>query len=256
MTPLLSARDATVGWGGRPVVSGVTFELRPADWHGIVGPNGSGKSTLLRAALGLAAPLAGEIVRSPAWRAGHVPQRDTLEPLFRFRAREVVEMFARVGAASVADARRETEDALRSVGMQDLARREFRDLSGGEKQRVLIARALAVRPTVLVLDEPTTGMDLRAEAELLQLVRRIRAERGLAVVLVTHSLHLVAEESSAVGILQDGRAVFGRPDEVLAPEVLARIYGCPVRSVAVDGHRMIRAVPDRTGTPEPPAVRA
>jgi ABC-type Mn2+/Zn2+ transport system ATPase subunit len=143
--------------------------------------------------------------------------------------------------------RRLAAECLTQVGLAEIAEQPFWALSGGQKQRVLIARALAVRPNVLVLDEPTTGMDVRAEAELLAMVRRIRAERDLAVVLVTHSLHLVADETTEVGILQDGRAVFGRPDEVLAPEVLTRIYGCRVESATAGGHRVIRAVPDTAG---------
>ena len=243
LPPLLTVVSATVGWAGRAVVRDVSFSLRPGETLGIVGPNGAGKSTLLRALLGLAEPLAGRIERAPSWRAGHVPQRDALEPLFRFRAREVVEMFARVGAASGAAARDEAAAALRAVGMEAVAGRVFRDLSGGQKQRVLIARALAVRPTALVLDEPTTGMDIRAEAELLALVRSIRAERGLAVLLVTHSLHLVADEADAVGILHDGRATFGPPASVLTSESLGRIYGCPVEAARVGAHQLIRAVP-------------
>lgn len=241
--PLLTADALAVGWAGRPVLRDVAFTLRPGDCAGIVGPNGSGKTTLLRALLGLSRPLAGRVTRSDRWRAGYVPQRDSLEPLFRFRAAEVVTMFARLGADSAAAAREASAAALRDVGMDGAADRVFRDLSGGQKQRVLLARALAVRPTVLVLDEPTTGMDIRAEAELLALVQRIRAERGLAVVLVTHSLHVVADEATVVGLLHGDRATFGAPDDVLAPEALSRIYGCPVESARVGGHRTIRALP-------------
>lgn len=241
--PLLTVAAAAVGWSGRPVLRGVSFTLAARDYLGIVGPNGSGKTTLLRALLGLAAPLEGRVDRSAAWRAGYVPQRDSLEPLFRFRAFEVVEMFARLGAASRAAARDATAEALAAVSMDAARDRVFRDLSGGQKQRVLIARALAVRPTVLVLDEPTTGMDIRAEAELLALVRRIRSERGLAVILVTHSLHVVADEASIVGVLRGDRTEFGPPARVLAQESLSRIYGCPVESAFVGGRHVIHAVP-------------
>lgn len=238
---LLSVERASVGWGRRVVLRDVSFTLARHDYLGIVGPNGSGKSTLLRALLGLAAPRDGRIVRSPEWRAGYVPQRDALEPLFRLCAFHVVEMFARVGAASAAAAADATHDALRAVGMEAAEGRVYRDLSGGERQRILIARALAVRPSVLVLDEPTTGMDVRAEAELLALVRRVREGRGLAVVLVTHSLHVVADEAETVGILHGDGAEFGRPETVLSPENLSRIYGCDVTSEVVRGRRLIRA---------------
>lgn len=241
--PLLLAESLDVGWRGRPVLRGVSFALRPGETLGIVGPNGSGKSTLLRTALGLSRPLGGRVVRSAAWRAGHVPQRDALGPLLRFCALHVVEMFARVAAPSAAAAQEASREALRAVGMADAAHRDFQDLSGGQRQRVLLARALAVRPTVLVLDEPTSGMDVRAEAEMLALVRRIRRERGLAVLLVTHSLHVVADEATTALLLHDGRADFGAPEEVLSSEHLERVYGCPVTSVVVGGHRVVRAEP-------------
>lgn len=247
---LLTVSDVSVGWHGRPVLREVSFALAAGGSLGIVGPNGSGKTTLLRALLGLSRPLAGTIERGAAWRAGHVPQRDALDPVFRFSAFHVVEMFARVGTASAAGARAAAEDALAAVGMTAARDRAFRDLSGGQKQRVLIARALAVRPTVLVLDEPTSGMDVRAEAELLALVREIRAVRGLAVILVTHSLHVVADEADSVVILHAGRATCGVPAEVLSAASLSRTYGCEVASGMLDGHHVIRAVapPREAGT--------
>jgi zinc transport system ATP-binding protein len=240
--PLLTVAGASVGWAGRTVLRDVSFSLHRGETLGIVGPNGSGKTTLLRAVLGLARPLAGRVERSAEWHAGYVPQRDAIEPLFRLRSDEVVEMLARVVSPSAAAAREASREALAAVGMTAAADRVFRDLSGGQKQRVLIARALAVRPTVLVLDEPTTGMDLRAEAELLALVRQIRETHGLAVVLVTHSLHVVADEATTVGLLHGDHATFGPPADVLSETNLSRIYGCPVASAVVGGHRVIRAV--------------
>lgn len=233
--PLLSVRDAAFGWGRRTVLEDVTFDLRPGECVGVVGPNGSGKTTLLRAVLGLAAPRSGRVERSPRWRAGYVPQRDSLQPVLLFRAGEVVEMFARQVHRPAAAARAAALEALRCVGLESMADRPYRDLSGGQRQRVLMARALAVEPTVLVLDEPTAGMDVRSEAELLALVRRIRAERALAVLLVTHALHVAATEADTVGVLHDGRAEFGPPASLLTSASLSRIYGCTVEFDAAAG---------------------
>jgi ABC-type Mn2+/Zn2+ transport system ATPase subunit len=245
---LARVEDASVGWGRHVVLRGVSFELRRGDYLGIVGPNGSGKSTLLRALLGLEEPLAGSIVRSAAWRAGNVPQRDTLEPLFRFRALEVVEMAAHAESwlpgppwgDVLTRARREAaREALDAVGMGDRAGRVFRDLSGGQKQRVLIARALAAAPSVLVLDEPTTGMDIASEADLLGLVRRLRDERDLAVVLVSHSLHVVADEADRVGLLIGDRVRFGTPGEIVADGPLSELYDRTVHVHELHGRRVI-----------------
>jgi ABC-type Mn2+/Zn2+ transport system ATPase subunit len=240
---LAKVESASVGWGRTVVLRGVSFELRRGDYLGLVGPNGSGKSTLLRALLGLSQPIDGAVQRTAAWRAGNVPQRDTLEPLFRFRALEVAAMAAhsdswmpfrregdRVAAAS---------EALDAVGMGDRKNRVFRDLSGGQKQRVLIARALAANPSVLVLDEPTTGMDISSEADLLALIKRLRAERNLAVVLVSHSLHIVADEADRVGLLVGDAVRFGTPHDIVADGPLSQLYGRRVEVHEVDGRRVI-----------------
>jgi zinc transport system ATP-binding protein len=240
---LASVVDASVGWGRRVVLRRISFELRRGDYLGLVGPNGSGKSTLLRALLGLSNPIAGTVTRSAHWRAGNVPQRDTLEPLFRFRALEVAAMAARseswMPAMRNAERLAAARDALDAVGMGDRADRVFRDLSGGQKQRVLIARALAADPTVLVLDEPTTGMDISSEADLLELVQRLRAERNLAVVLVSHSLHIVADEADRVGVVVGDEVRFGGPSEIVADGPLSDLYRRPVHVDQVDGRRVV-----------------
>lgn len=247
---LVEARAATVGWGRRAVLRDVSLSIGPGDYLGLVGPNGSGKSTLIRALLGLSAPLAGTIVRGTGWRPGHVPQRDTLSPLFRFRALEVAAMGAETAAWLPGTRNRErraaAREALAAVGMASHADRVFRDLSGGQKQRVLIARALAAGPTALVLDEPTTGMDIRSEAELLGLIRNLRRERGIAVLLVTHSLHIVADEAETVGIIEGDRVRFGPPDLVLTSATLSEIYHSVVHVDQVRGKPVIHvAAEDR-----------
>ncbi|MCG3134696.1 MAG: Vitamin B12 import ATP-binding protein BtuD [Planctomycetes bacterium] len=243
--PLLRFDRASVGWGRTPVLRDVSFSLASGGWTGVVGPNGCGKTTLLRAALGLSRPLAGTVVRSSAWRAGYVPQREALDPLLRFSAEEVAAMAARPDAWMPFSSARERRDAARAAlaatGMDAVARRSFRELSGGQRQRVLIARALAASPTALVLDEPTNGMDLRAEQELLALIRRLRSERGFAVLVVTHSLGLVADEADAVGLVGDGRVTFGPAADILTSERLAAVWGCAVRVDTIDGRRVIRA---------------
>ena len=240
---LATISGASVGWGSRVVLRDVSFELHRGDYLGIVGPNGSGKSTMLRALLGLARPIAGRVERTSAWRAGNVPQRDTLESLFRFRALEVAAMAAAseswLPALRNAERREAAAQALDAVGMSKLRDRGFRGLSGGQKQRVLIARALAAGPSVLVLDEPTTGMDVSSEADLLDLVRRLRDERDLAVVLVTHSLHIVADEADRVGVLAGDRVRFGTPKEIVSDATLSEVYGRPVHVHELHGQRVI-----------------
>lgn len=240
---LATVTNASVGWGRHIVLRGVSFDVHRGDYLGVVGPNGSGKSTLLRALLGLSRPIEGTVVRTPAWRVGNVPQRDTLEPLFRFRALEVAAMTARSDSWMPGMRNAERADAaaraLDAVGMAPMSRRVFRDLSGGQKQRVLIARALAANPTVLVLDEPTTGMDVSSERDLLDLIQNLRTQRNLAVVLVTHSLHIVADEADRVGLLVGDGVRFGSPKEIVADGPLSEVYARPVHVHELHGRRVI-----------------
>lgn len=227
----MTAQDVAVGWHSRAVVSGVTLRLCGGESLVLLGPNGSGKSTLLRAVLGLSRPLSGTIERQPGWRAGFVPQRDATTSLLRLRAVEVVGMAAPstwLSLAGSADRRRRATECLAAVGMESHVRHTFRDLSGGQRQRVLLARALAAEPTVLLLDEPTTGLDLRAEREFLGLVRSLRSERGMASVIVTHSLALARSEATSVGLLHDRRFHFGSSDELLTDERLSAVYGVAI----------------------------
>jgi ABC-type Mn2+/Zn2+ transport system ATPase subunit len=220
--PLLEARGLAVGHGGRPAAEGVDLALAAGECVGVIGPNGAGKTTLLRTLAGLQPPLAGKITRAPGLRVGYVPQSGSLDPVFPFRARDVVAMAAPGGWLPLAGRRertRRTEEALARTGAAELAGLPFRALSGGQKQRVLVARALAAGPRLLALDEPATGLDPEAEAALRALLRRLRVEEGIAILLVTHALGVVAREADRVVLLRGGRARTADPrDPVLAAE--------------------------------------
>jgi ABC-type Mn2+/Zn2+ transport system ATPase subunit len=236
-----------VGHGGRPVVSGIDLSLGRGEALGIVGPNGSGKSTFLRTVLGLLPPLGGVLRLAPGFRAGYVPQTDAIDPVFPFAAIDVVRMAARADAALPFTASAErgllARGALERVGLGPLAGRPYADLSGGQRHRVLLARALAARPTVLALDEPTAGLDLEAEASLFALLRRLRREEGMTLLLVSHSLAAVADETTHCLLLHGGRHREGPADEVLAPEALEALYGIPVRVDRVAGRRVVTGLP-------------
>jgi len=162
-----------------------------------------------------------------------VPQRETVDTLFPIPVEEIVLMgrYPRVGPIlRPGRAHRETaRQCLDQVGIADLARRNYPELSGGQKQRVLIARALATEPDVLVLDEPTLGMDLPSEHGLLQLVRGLHEQRRLTVVLVSHLLGSVAECAGRIAIIAGGRLEDGSREEMLTAERLSRLYGMDVR---------------------------
>ena len=220
----------------------VSLALRPGDFHAVLGPNGSGKTTLVRVALGVLPPrrgtaeLLGRAVarwsrRELARVVGVVPQRE--ENLFPQRVRETV-MLGRYPHLSLwgamgSDDRAAVARALDRCDVAQLADRSIWTLSGGEYQRVRLARALAQEPRLLVLDEPTTSLDVRHEMELFELVRALADEHRLAILLVTHHLNLAARFADRLLLLSGGRAVAdGAPADVLTRETVETVFGWPV----------------------------
>jgi len=229
--PVLCVRDASLGYDGRPVLQHVTFDVESGEFTALVGPNGAGKTTLLRGIVGLVPLIAGDLVRGGDGRRppGYVPQRDTLDPIFPLTAREVVRMgtYARLGILRPVGRRerRLADDALDQVGLRPLAEQPYWSLSGGQKQRVLIARALAAEPELLVLDEPTAGVDPGAAAAIMDAITRLNRERQLTVLLVTHQLRLVRPLVRSVIWVDGGTATKGTPEDMLSPERIADVFG-------------------------------
>src|SRR5438552_846102 len=237
---IVAVSDLTCRYAGAPrdALRAVSLEVRASEFHALLGPNGSGKTTLLRAALGLVRPLQGraEILGRPAgdWSrrdlarvVGVVPQRE--ENLFPQRVHETVLLgryphLSLFGGVRAAD-RAAVERALVACDAADLADRWLWTLSGGEYQRVRLARALAQEPKLLVLDEPTVSLDLRHEMELFELVRTLVDGFGLAALMITHHVNLAARFADQILILAEGRAVArGAPAAVLTRETVERVF--------------------------------
>jgi ABC-type Mn2+/Zn2+ transport system ATPase subunit len=241
--PLLRFDDVALGYGEQAVLRGLSFHVCRGEFLGIVGPNGSGKTTILRAILGLLRPLTGAVTWSARPTLGYVPQREQIDTIMPVTAMEVALMgraprlgpLARLRSADREIARR----ALERVGVADLAPRLFRDLSGGQQQRVLLARALASEPDLLVLDEPTNGMDLASEHAIVELLTALNREAGLTIMLVTHLLPIVLNAASAILLIEDGRVLYGDADEVLQEDKLSELYRTPVRLATVAGKRTL-----------------
>jgi zinc/manganese transport system ATP-binding protein len=232
---LLTLRDVSLGYDGRVVLERLSFTVEYGECLALVGPNGAGKTTLLRGILGLIPVLAGQIEHgfdrstSPL---GYVPQRETLDPIFPLTVFEVVLMGTYGRLALLQPVRRRQRqlatDCLQQVGLADLAERPFWALSGGQKQRVLIARALAIEPNLLLLDEPTAGIDPGATTVIMDLIARLNRDQGLTVVLVSHHLRLVRSLVHTVVWVEEGCASKGVAEVMLAPERLLEIFG-PLR---------------------------
>jgi len=193
---LIAVERADFGYEGRPVVRGASLVVAPRELVVVLGSNGSGKSTLLRGIAGLLAPLRGSVARRPDLRIGWVPQREALDPHYPVSARDVVMHGAardlRPWQLAGAAVRGRARAALQACDAVAFAGRRYANLSSGQKQRVLLARALASEPHALLLDEPTAGVDPETERALLDLLRELCRARGFAVWMVTHHVHAIA----------------------------------------------------------------
>jgi len=253
MPPLVTFDRATLGYGRRVVLTDITFDIPEGDFLGLVGPNGAGKTTILRALLGTLEPLSGAVTRSPTLRFGYVPQRDQVDYSFPLKVVDVVMMgrYDRIGLGRrpSAEDRARAREALDHVGIAHLADYPLGDLSGGQKQRTLIARALVGEPNVLVLDEPTNGMDIVATTQILGLVRELHDRDGLTVLMVSHALNEVANYVERIALVVEGGFRIGTTDEILTEEALTHMYGIPVEVDSFDGHRIVVARRQRSFAP-------
>jgi len=257
MTTLISFDHATLGYGRHVVLSDISFDIPAGDFLGLVGPNGAGKTTILRAILGSLEPQQGTVTTAPDVRFGYVPQRDSVDYGFPLKVIDVVVMgrYDRIGLLrrpSRAD-RDLGCDALDHVGIGHLADEQLNALSGGQKQRVLIARALVGQPNVLVLDEPTAGMDLVSTTQILGLVRELHERANLTVLMVSHALNEVANYVERIALVVEGGFRVGTVADIMTEETLTQMYGIPVDVDEMHGHRIV--VARRTAPEGMPVVR-
>ena len=205
----------------------VDLRLATGQFSGVVGPSGSGKTTLLRVLLGTVRPVAGSVRRRPGLRVGYVPQVETVNWNFPVTVAECVLMARTRGRVLPWPSRAEqaeVDGVLDRLGIGDLARRHIRELSGGQQQRVFIARALLGRPELLLMDEPTAGVDVRTRHEILHLLGELH-EAGLSIVMTTHDLNGIAAHLPHLVCLNTEVVGAGAPRAVLTSDVLERTYG-------------------------------
>jgi len=227
--PIVRLRGVRMGYRRDVVLEDVDLEIGSGDAWFVIGPNGSGKTTLLRTILGLIPPLAGEVWRSephagPA-RIGFVPQISSVSTALPTTVREFVSLGA-IGGDRPRESRGEDlRWALDRVGLGGMESKSYWSLSGGQRQRALVARALLRRPALLVLDEPTQGLDVGAEDAFLETLEHLSQESGTTLFVVTHRLNLAFDHASHVALVDAGTVLAGPVAEVLCGENIARAFG-------------------------------
>ena len=242
---LLRLEDVTCRYGRVDVLSHVDLTIPSGGFLGVVGPSGSGKSTLLKTVMGTMAPIGGSVYRKPGLEMSYVPQVESVNWDFPVTVAECV-LMARVRGRRLPwpsrAERLEVGDVLGRLGIGELGGRHIRELSGGQQQRVFIARALLRRPALLLLDEPTSGVDVKTRHEVLHLLTELNAD-GLAIVLTTHDLNGIAAHLPTLVCLNREVIGVGPPRSVLTADVLERTYGARMEvlehggmPVVVDGY--------------------
>lgn len=239
--PAVLVEGLRASYGGDPVLDDVSFTVERGAFAALIGPNGAGKSTLLRILLGLVAPDAGrmEIFGAPPGRGdaviGYVPQRVVIPRGFPITVHDVVTMgrygILGPGRRPGREDRARALQSLERVQLADVAGRRFQDLSGGQQQRALIARALVCEPRLLLLDEPTAGLDTGARARFYALVCDLQRDRGLTLLCATHDLDVVADHVDTLFLLDRTIRARGRPRDVLDGQAVRAAYPMPMGHV-------------------------
>ncbi len=254
--PLLDMQGITFGYNRQPLLYDVHFQVGAGEMVGLLGPNGSGKTTLLRLISGVLRPQQGTVVldgrdarawgrREMARRVAVVPQE--MHVPFAFSVEELVSLgrtpYQRLLGSSTKEDQRIVHNAMQAADIEQLAGRIFNELSGGERQRVIVAMALAQRPALLLLDEPTSHLDIKYQIELLELVQRLNRETGVTVIAAMHDLNLAARYFPRLVLFQRGIVADATPAEVLEPHLLRRVYGINVQVGILRGAEHISILP-------------
>lgn len=229
-TTLVEGRGLRLRLGGHDILQGVDVSVRAGEIVTVIGPNGAGKSMMARALLGLVALDSGTVTRKPGLTVGYLPQRFTVDNVLPLTVRRLMSLTQRASAAGI-------DAALDEVGARHLLSRQVHDLSGGELQRVLLARALLGDPDLLVLDEPIQGVDVTGQMELYGLIARLRDRHGCGILLISHDLHLVMAATDRVLCINHHLCCEGKPEAVSRDPAYLALFGAQAaQNLAVYTH--------------------
>ena len=252
--PVVELRGVTAGYRGAPVLKNVDLRVMPGDFVGLLGPSGSGKTTLLRTVLGAAEITAGQVLhhnrpapkrgrrRGRRHRAGYVPQLETIDWNFPVTVAEAVMMGRTMSNALFPWYRRQerqlAQEMMERLGIAALAKRHIRELSGGQQQRVFLARALVSSPELLLLDEPTSGVDVKTRDDVMHLLHDLN-HAGVTIILTTHEINAVAVHLPRIVCLNGSIVADGPPHRVIAPHILHEVYGARMPVIQYHGMTLV-----------------
>jgi len=245
--------NVSIGYGKQALLSSISFRMNCSGFVGIAGPNGGGKTTFIRTLLGVLRPCHGTVRVPQGLRFGYVPQRLALDDIFPLTALEVVRaggLGSGRGFSVRAASRSAAMESLERLGIASCAPQTMRQLSGGQKQRVLIARALVRKPDLLVLDEPTAGMDLPSETAIMDFLMRLNRDEKVGVVQIAHELSLFRHRAERIAFIDKDQSLFsiGESDEMLSPSSLSSLYRTPIEVCPVSGGDVLIRV-GKSGAP-------
>lgn len=229
-SPIVQVENVFLSAGDRHILQHIYLKLMPGEIVSIIGPNGAGKTSLVKVILGLVKPSSGKVTRLPHLRIGYMPQRLQIEPLFPL----TVLRFLQLGQSY---SQSKLNAMLEEVGVAHVLSRPLQAISGGEFQRVLLARALLRQPQLLVLDEPAQGVDLVGQGELYDLIARIRNTHHCAVLLVSHDLNVVMAQTDNVVCLNQHVCCSGHPGQVSRDPAFTALFGKAAQGLAFYTHR-------------------
>ena len=247
MANLIRFEDVTIGYENKGILGPLNLTIENDQFWGILGQNGGGKSTLLKTLLGLLPPVSGKVESEAGIVFGYVPQHEKFDPIFPISVDEIVSMgrYSRAapGTRLTKSDRVFITKSMDKVGISHLKHRTFRSLSGGEKQRALLARAISGEPDVLVLDEPTASVDVKGEAQIMELVQKIRSDDGLTVLMVSHFLNTVTKFADMIVLIDKDSGYYksGGRSEVLTDDNLTRFFGLNTGALVMSNPRGVRA---------------
>ncbi len=246
--PVVELKNVSAGYNRSRVLTDVSIRVIPGDFVGLLGPSGSGKTTLLRTILGAADVQSGEVrvddkpVRGRRNRAGYVPQLETIDWNFPVTVEETVMMGRTMSNAWFPWFRKQeremAHEMMQRLGIADLAKRHIRQLSGGQQQRVFLARALVSNPELLLLDEPTSGVDVKTRDDVMHLLHDLN-HAGVTIILTTHEINAVAVHLPRIVCLNGSIVADGPPHRVITPHILREVYGAEMPVIQYQGMTMV-----------------